>query len=188
MSSVDKAVETQLRNLQQRSGRTLAQLHQAVSASGLAKHGEIVAMLKRDFALGHGDANLVAHTFRSTASPQPAAAESPAAAVEAIYDGKPALRPIHDALMRAIGRFGEFEVAPKKGYVSLRRSKQFAMIGPATKTQVEVGLNMKGVDPAGRLVALPPGGMCQYKVRLADAGEVDAELTGWLRRAYDSAA
>jgi hypothetical protein len=188
MSSVDKAVETQLRNLQQRSGRTLAQLHEAIRASGLAKHGEIVAMLKRDFALGHGDANLVAHTYRSAASPQPAAAEPPTAAVDAIYEGKPTLRPIHDALMQAIGRFGEFEAAPKKGYVSLRRSKQFAMIGPATKTQVEVGLNMKGAEPTGRLVALPPGGMCQYKVRLAEADEVDAELIGWLRRAYDSAA
>ena len=50
------------------------------------------------------------------------------------------------------------------------------MIGPATNTRVEVGLNMKDVPPTGRLVAMPPGGMCQYKVRLTDAGEVDAEL------------
>jgi hypothetical protein len=61
------------------------------------------------------------------------------------------------------------------------------MIGPATKTQVEVGLNMKGVPGTARLVALPPGGMCQYKVRLADPGEVDAELIGWIRRAYTGA-
>lgn len=187
MSTVDKAIETQLRNLQQRSGKTLAQLHEAVRASGLAKHGEIVAMLKRDFAMGHGDANLVAHSFRGAASPQPAAAASPDAAVDEIYAGKPALRPIYDALMQAIGRFGEFEAAPKKAYVSLRRKKQFATIGPATRTQVEVGLNMKAIAATDRLVALPAGGMCQYKVRLASVSEVDAELAGWLRHAYDSA-
>ena len=184
---VDKAVETQLKNLQARSGKTLAQLFAAVRASGLSKHTEIIALLKRDFALGHGDANLVAHQYRAAsdaASPTPASAD---AAVDEIYAAKPALRPIHDALMQAIAGFGDFEVAPKKGYVSLRRRKQFAMIGPATKTQVEVGLNMKDVAATDRLVALPAGGMCQYKVRLATAGEVDKELVGWLRRAYDSA-
>jgi hypothetical protein len=89
--------------------------------------------------------------------------------------------------MAAIGAFGEFEVAPKKGYVSLRRKKQFAMVGPATRTQVEVGLNMKGVAGTARLLAQPAGGMCQYKVRLASATEVDKEFVGWLRQAFDGA-
>jgi hypothetical protein len=189
MSAVDQAVQTQLKNLQARCGRTLAQLFDALRASGLAKHTELVALLKGDFALGHGDANLVAHQFRAAAgaAPAPAAAATDDAAVDAIYAARPALRPVHDALMKAIGAFGEFEVAPKKGYVSLRRKKQFAMIGPATKTQVEVGLNMKGVEAGDRLVALPAGGMCQYKVRIEAPAEVDRELVGWLRRAYDAA-
>jgi hypothetical protein len=29
--------------------------------------------------------------------------------------------------------------------------------------------------------------MCQYKVRLTSPGEIDGELIGWVRRAYDSA-
>jgi hypothetical protein len=29
--------------------------------------------------------------------------------------------------------------------------------------------------------------MCQYTVRLGAPGEVDAELIGWLRHAYDGA-
>jgi hypothetical protein len=55
----------------------------------------------------------------------------------------------------------------RKAYVSYRRKKQFAMIGPATRTQVEVGLNMKDAEPTDRLVQLPPGQMCNYKLRLA---------------------
>ena len=187
MDVIDKATEAQLRNLQQRSGRTLRQLYAAVHASGLAKHSEIVAMLKRDLGMGHGDANLLAHRCRAAVALKPAAAASPDTAVDEIYASKASLRPIHDALMKAIDRFGDFEVAPKKGYVSLRRRKQFAMIGPATKSQVEVGLNMKGVADTDRLVVLPPGGMCQYKVRLGTVSEVDAELIGWLRHAFDSA-
>ena len=89
--------------------------------------------------------------------------------------------------MTAIGGFGQSEVAPKTGYLSLRRRNQFAMIGPANRTQVEVGLNMKGVAGTDRLLALPAGGMCRYKVRLASATEVDKELVGWLRQTFGAA-
>jgi hypothetical protein len=61
------------------------------------------------------------------------------------------------------------------------------MIGPATQTRVEVGLNMKGVPASDRLKEMPPGGMCQYKVNVTDPREVDAEVVGWIRRAYESA-
>ena len=62
------------------------------------------------------------------------------------------------------------------------------MLGPATKDQVELGLNAKGLPASPRLKALPPGGMCQYSVRLSTAGEIDAELLAWVRTAYDAAA
>lgn len=71
--------------------------------------------------------------------------------------------------------------------MSLRVRKQFAMIGPATNTRVEVGLNMRDVKSTDRLTAVPPGRMCQYKVRLGEPREVDAELIAWIRRAYDAA-
>ena len=38
-----------------------------------------------------------------------------------------------------------------------------------------------------RLEALPPGGMCQYKVKVTAAADVDAELIAWIRQAYDAA-
>jgi hypothetical protein len=41
-----------------------------------------------------------------------------------IYSGaKETFHPIHEKLMKEIKKFGEFEIAPKKGYVSLRRKK-----------------------------------------------------------------
>ena len=89
--------------------------------------------------------------------------------------------------MAAVAGFGDFEIAPKKGYVSLRRKKQFAMVGPATNTRVEVGLNMKDVPGTARLEAQKPGGMCQYKVKLTAPAEVDGELVAWMRQAYDAA-
>jgi hypothetical protein len=46
---------------------------------------------------------------------------------------------------------------------------------------------MKGVPATARLIEQPAGGMCQYKVNCAAAGEVDKELIAWIKQAYDSA-
>ena len=89
--------------------------------------------------------------------------------------------------MQAISQFGEFEIAPKKGYVSLRRKRQFAMLGPATNTRFELGLNHKSLSGDERLLAQPAGGMCSYKVKLTDASEVDEAIIAWIKQAYDTA-
>lgn len=190
MNSVDRALETQLKNIEARTGRTRDQLAAHIHQHGVTKHSAIRDQLRQDFGLGYGDANTLAHYVAKAASHQaaPVPAATPDDVVNALYSGAKAdLRPIHDAVMAAIGRFGAFEVAPKKGYVSLRRKKQFAMITPATKTRLEVGLNMNGVAPTSRLLAQPAGGMCQYKVHLTEPGEVDQELVDWIKQAYESA-
>ncbi len=186
MGTVEKALQTQLNNIQAKTGKTLEQLFALIKSSGLVKHGEIRDMLKRDLGLGHGDANtLTVFALKAETESAPAAPDS---AVNEIYTGpKAALRPIHDKLMAAIQQFGTFEVSPKKTYLSLRRKKQFAMIGPATNTRVEVGINLKDVPATDRLILLPPGGMCQYKVKATDVSEVDQELLGWIRHAFDHA-
>jgi hypothetical protein len=190
MSTVDQATATQLSNIQTRTGKSLEQLAEILRSSGLSKHGELREMLKRDLGMGHGDANLlVHHALKSDgASAAQQANLSGEDVLTEIYTGpKGGLRAVHDRLMDRITSFGEFEIAPKKGYVSLRRKKQFAMIGPATNTQVEVGINSRTLVGGERLKALPPKGMCDFKVRLGEAAEVDDELIGWIRAAYDSA-
>jgi hypothetical protein len=78
-------------------------------------------------------------------------------------------------------------VVPKKGYVSLRRKRQFAMIGPKTNTRFEVGINAKDLKKNTRLLEQPKGSMCNYIVNLADSREVDSELIAWLKSAYEGA-
>lgn len=190
MADLDKAVATQLANIEKRTGKSLAQLAEIIRKSGLTKHGELVAMLKADLGMGHGDANTLVHTVKKAADAGGATTQPQSSDVvlDGLYVGpKAALRPIHDRLLAEIRKLGDFEEAPKKTYVSYRRKKQFVMIGPATNTRVEVGLNMKGVDPTDRLQALPAGQMCNYKVKLTDAAEVDAELLAWIAKAYAAA-
>lgn len=190
MADQEKALATQLANMQTRTGKTLEELTTIVRTCGLTKHGEIVQMLKTTLGMGHGDATTLVHIAKQSA-PSPDAAPAPAstdAVLDGLYTGaKAALRPIHDAVLSAMRTLGPFEEAPKKTYVSYRRAKQFCMVGPATNTRVEVSLNMKGVPATDRLEALPAGQMCQYKVRLTDAAQVDDELLGWIRHAYHAA-
>jgi hypothetical protein len=144
MSDIDKAYATQLTNIESRYGKPLVELCQQLASTGLTKHGELLAHLKSELGFSHGDANAVAHHFRGGwSAPNIAPSEAPDVIAD-IYTGqKAALRPIHDAILELITPLGSFDIAPKKGYISLRRNKQFAMIGPATNTRIELGINGK---------------------------------------------
>lgn len=190
MADINQATLNQLANIEKRTGKSLDDLVKIVQASGLNKHSQVRDMLKTELGLGFGDAAVLAqYALNREGMMRQLSGELPAdEALAAIYNGaKEPLRPIHEKLMDAIQKFGEFETAPKKTYISLRRARQFAMIGPATNTQVEVGLNMKGITPTDRLIEQKPGGMCQYKVRLSSVDEVNQELITWMKTAYDSA-
>lgn len=173
-------------NLPATTGRALEEWLRVVAKDKLTKHGEIVAMLKGEHGIGHGYANLIAHrALKSSAS----AAEDPAELVEAQYAGaKAPLRPIYDSLIGAMAGFGpDVEASPKKAYVSMRRNKQFAIVQPSTATRLDVGINLKGHPTTARLEASGSfNSMVSHRVRLSAAKDVDAELIGWLRRAYDA--
>jgi hypothetical protein len=188
MSSPEQALATQLKNIDAKTGQDLAALRVAVAGCGRQKHGEIRAWLMETFGLGYGDANTLAHVARADGASASASGDGAGDPLDGIYTGKKAhLRAIHDAVMAATQPWGEFEVAPKKAYVSLRRKKQFAMLGPKNAERAELGINLKEDAGSERFVAQKPGGMCQFTVALSSADDVDAELLGVLRRAFDAA-
>lgn len=188
MSSLDKAVQTQIENIQKKTGKSVAEIKLIVEQKGLTKHGEIRGFLKNALGLGYGDANALTHAILKSDGARAAEGKTLQTILDEIYTGpKAGFRPIHEALMEHINKFGEFEIAPKKGYVSLRRKKQFAMIGPKTNTRFEVGINAKGFDKNKRLHEQQKGSMCNYIVNLTDIKEVDAELIAWIKSAYEQA-
>jgi hypothetical protein len=188
MSSLDKAFQTQLDNIQKKTGKSLEELAAIVKKSGLTKHGEIRDYLKRELSLGHGDANALVHAVLQSDGQRAAEGKSTDLVLDEIYSGAKAhMRPIHEKLIKELNRFGEFEIVPKKGYVSLRRKKQFAMIGPKTNTRFEVGINAKDLKKDTRLLEQPKGSMCNYVVNVTDAKEVDPELISWIKSAYEGA-
>jgi hypothetical protein len=174
-------------NLQEKTGKSLPQWVKMAKGSKLAKHGELVKHLKAEHGLTHGYANLVAQKALKADTAAPSGA---ADLVDQQYSGpKSGLRPIYDALTKAVAKFGkDVEISPKKAYASLRRSKQFALIQPSTKTRVDVGINLKGRKPTKRLEASGSfNAMVSHRVRVSEAREVDKELIGWLKEAYKAA-
>lgn len=123
---------------------------------------------------------------------RPGSIDGGAAGIDAQYaGGKAALRPIFDRLRPIVESFGDdVELAVRQSYVAFARGKQFAVVQPSTNSRVDVGLRLPGTAAAGRLEASRNvgGGSITHKVALSTAGEVDDELIGWLRAAYEGVA
>jgi hypothetical protein len=79
---------------------------------------------------------------------------------------------------------------PQGTYIAFSRERQFALLEPATATRLDLGLVLPGAVETDRL--RPAGsfgaGRTTHRVSLAHEDEIDGELTGWLRNAYDAAA
>ena len=153
-------------HLPAKTGRSLPEWQKLVATSGAAKHGEIMKLLKGEHGVSHGFANLIAQKCIGNLD------VSDDDLVANQYKGKESLKPIPDAIIAYVNAYGgELDVSPKKTSVSLRRKTQFALIQPSTKTRIDLGLNLKGVAPEGRLEAM--NGMCTHKVRLTHIDEFE---------------
>lgn len=184
-ATTDAATQKMIDNLPEKTGKSLDQWLKVLVKAKPEKHGEIVKLLKEQHGVTHGFANLIAHLYRDSQSG--GSADDPLAAQ---YSGaKSSLKPIYDALIKAVQKFGkDVEIAPKKTYASLRRSKQFGLIQPSTKDRIDVGINLKGEKPGKRLEASGSfNAMVSHRVRVTSTKDVDAELVGWLKKAYDAA-
>jgi uncharacterized protein DUF5655/uncharacterized protein DUF4287 len=189
MSSVDDALKSQIRNIETEYGRPIGEWIEVVRASGKTKHGDVVSMLKDKYAMTHGAAHRVSLVAREALGKAPNASGTQTPAVDALYAGKKAaLRPIHDKLLASILAMGnDIEIAPKKGYVSLRRRKQFAMIKPAAG-HLDVGLILEETAMTARLESAATfNALFTHRVRLSDPRHVDRQLMAWLKRAYAGA-
>lgn len=177
--AVDPGTQSMIDNLNKNTGRTLEEWFEVLAGTGLDKHTALMSHLKQVHGVSHGFANGIVLQYRSRDIPQ-----SDDDLVDAQYTGpKEALRPLYDAVIAATRECGDdVEVAPKKSSVSLRRSKQFALVEAPSAKRLQIGINLKGTPSTERL--LEAGGMCTHKVSIESIAEVDEELVGWIREAY----
>lgn len=177
---MDKALQTMINNMSEKTGKDLDEWTQILAKENFDKHSVAVKYLKTEHGVTHGFANTIVTLSRESNEPI-------ADLLADQYIGKESLKPIYQKLITIIGKFGDdITISPKKTSVSLIRKNQFVLIKPATKSRIDLGLKLKGVDAQGRLEDSGPfGAMCTHRIQLRTLNDIDDEVTNWLSQAYE---
>ena len=176
---MDTALQTMIQNMPEKTGKSLEEWKKVLGEKNFEKFSEGVNYLKNEHGVSHGFANTIVSLSQDTgASADDLVAQQ--------YKGKEDLLPIYNKLIALVKTFGpEVVITPKKTTVSIIRKKQFALIKPATKTRIDLGLKLKGIDTTDRLLDSGPfGTMCTHRVQLTSDEQVDDELRAWLEEAF----
>ena len=177
---MDKALQTMIDNMPDKTGKKLEDWIQILNKQNIEKHSSAVKFLKTEHGVTHGYANTIVTLSKQQNEPTEDL-------VAAQYIGKEALKPIYEKLISAVEKFGsDVVITPKKTSVSIIRKRQFALIKPATKTRIDLGLKLKDVAVQGRLEDSGLfGAMCTHRIQLQDVSDVDSDVINWLSTAYD---
>tara|TARA_R110000737_G_scaffold352891_1_gene400889 strand:- start:17726 stop:18268 length:543 start_codon:yes stop_codon:yes gene_type:complete len=177
---MDKAIQTMIDNMPEKTGKSLNEWKKILKEKNLAKHGEAMKFLKEENNVTHGFANMIIQLSKDDKN-------SPDDLVSTQYKGKEDLKPIYDELLNHINKFGsDITITPKKDSVSFIRKRQFALVKPATKTRIDLGLKLPGKDVNGRLENSGPfGTMCTHRIQLNSINEIDKEVIAYVKEAYD---
>jgi hypothetical protein len=186
-------VQNWIATLPEKTGRTLDQWVALVKAEGPPTEAARRDWLKAEHRLGTNTAWWIAERCdgKGTEEDDPAAYLKAAAEwVEEMFSGKKAaLRPVYDALLgtaRALG--DDVRACPCKTIVPLYRRHVFGQLKPTTNTRLDLGLALGDTPASGRLI--DTGGFAKkdritHRIPVARVEEIDDELRGWLRTAYE---
>ncbi|KYG81681.1 uncharacterized protein DUF4287 [Roseivirga ehrenbergii] len=186
MATPEEMAQTMINNLPEKTGKSITEWRALLATSGLQKHGEIIKLLKGEHGVTHGFANLIAQLYLKPDLLENKVAENPD---EDLLAGKEAIAEVYKKAKALFENAnGEVEFAYKKTYISLRTpKKQFGLLQPSTKTRVDIGLNLKGVEPEGIVAAAGSwNSMVTHRIKLSSVEDVDASLATWVQKAYDA--
>jgi len=183
MNPVDKALQTMIDNMPEKTGKSLEEWFSILKTKSFTKHGEYMTFLKKENGVTHGFANTIIQLYKKKPK------ETKDDLVTNQYQGKEHLKPIYDQLVKEISTFGEdVELAPKKAYVSVRRKRQFAILQPSTKSRFDIGLNIKGKEPEGPLEKAGSwNSMCTHRIKTSQVEDLTPEVIQWIKEAYEGA-
>ncbi len=179
-------MQAYLDNIKAKTGKTADDFRILATEQGLKTYPELMAWLKTEFGLGHGHANLIAHMIVHHGEPEVSSDD----AIAAHFGGAKAnWRKPYDELLAHLNTFGpDVTVAPTKSYLSFLRGKNKFGIVQISTDRIDIGVKRKGIATTERFEAAGSwNNMATHRVRISDPTQIDAEVLGWLKQAYDAA-
>jgi len=107
-------------------------------------------------------------------------------AIKSHFEGKDSVRRIYDRLLKEVRRFGLVIEDPKKTSIHLNNKTAFA--GVATRKSaiiLTIKSDRKLFSPRIHKSEQTSASRFHHEVRLSSPADVDAELTRWLKAAYE---
>lgn len=170
------------RLLWSRTGQDVAAWTERITAAGLPDEQSLRAWLAAEGVTGYPQALLVWESF---GYPGFLIADAEQL-IDGQYADRPQLRPILDAVLAALPALGPVTVQARGTYVSLVSPRRtFAVVQATTKSRVDLGLRLATARPEGRLREAKNVGQATVRIPLSAPGDIDEEVLGWLRRAYE---
>jgi len=174
--------EMSARLLYERTGQDLGTWNGRIASEGFTDEQTLRAWLTEQGVTGYAQSLLVMESFGYPDFFLASADEL----IEGQYADRPHLRPIFDAIIDAAAGLGDVIVQARKTYVSLVTPRRtFARIQPTSRSRVDLGLRLAGMEPGERLTPSKIHETMPLQISLTSLDEIDAEVLAWLQRAYE---
>jgi uncharacterized protein DUF5655 len=99
---------------------------------------------------------------------------------------EPGTKAAYDALLAALREFGPVKEAPKQTSIHLEKNSGFAGVHPRQKhLNLEFRTNYAIDDPRISRTQQLSANRFEHMVKLDNPAQVDAQLLGWLKDAYE---
>jgi hypothetical protein len=185
MTSPDDMMAAVTTGLKERTGRDLDEWLEVVEASGLDPLDQkaVRQWLKTEHGVPQNSQWAIADAAARAAGWQRPTVEGYAAGQ---FAGEKAhLRPIYDRIVAAALEIADdVRLEGRSTYIPLVRARQFAAIAAPTKTRVDLGLRFTDPPANPRLTLAKGFAQVTHKIALSSPEEVDEEVVGLLRAAY----
>ena len=116
-------------------------------------------------------------------------------ALAAFFAGWPLAQQLFAAIRREVDALGAAEIRVSKSQVAFQRKRNFALVWipeqvlkrKAAPLVLTIGFRWRDESPRWKEITEPAPGRFTHHLELYSVADIDDEVRGWLRRAWDAA-